>query len=135
VTDFTYKNHNRLSIIDPNNSANDIAGGSSNAGTVLSHFARAHQVLTQRMALLAHDPNKAGQSLLQCIMGGNYSSFENQRNYLELLTKPGYRPPPRVSSRPADHNSQNSRPSRNYRPGPQRPSSHGRNDGGPRRRR
>ncbi|GAB1316175.1 hypothetical protein MFIFM68171_06385 [Madurella fahalii] len=89
VTDFAYKDHNRLSIIDPNNPANDIAGGSSNTATVLSLFAQAHQDLTERMARLAQDPNRRGQSILEVIMGGNYSSFQKQRDYLELLSRQG----------------------------------------------
>lgn len=89
MTEFAYKDHNRLSIIDPNNPANDIAGGSSNTGTVLSLFAQAHQDLTERMARVAHDPNRRGQSILEVIMGGNYSSFQKQRDYLELLSRQG----------------------------------------------
>lgn len=93
MTEFTYKNHDRLSIIDPNNPANDIAGGSSNTRTILAHFAHAYQLLTNRMVQLAQDPNRAGQSILEVIMAGNYSSFENQRRYLEMLSREGYRPP------------------------------------------
>jgi non-canonical poly(A) RNA polymerase PAPD5/7 len=98
VATFAYKDHNRLSIIDPNNSSNDIAGGSSNAGTVLSHFAQAHQDITRHMAQLAQDPTKHDQSILGVIMGGNYSSFQEQRDYLELLSRPGHR---QLRSQPA----------------------------------
>ncbi len=105
VTGFAYKNHNRLSIIDPNNPANDIAGGSSNANTILTHFSNAHRELTERMAKLAHDPKRGGQSILEVIMAGNYSSFENQRNYLEHLSKEGHRP-----------SNQSSRSARSYQP-------------------
>lgn len=131
MRDFAYKNHDRLSIIDPNNSANDISGGSSNTGTILSHFARAHQDLTERMAQLAQDSRKVNQSILEVIMGANYSSFETQRNYLELLSKEGYRPPTRSSNDPSDRDRDrdrgNHRPSRG--PPPPTGPSHGRNGG------
>ncbi|KAK4100580.1 hypothetical protein N658DRAFT_427590 [Parathielavia hyrcaniae] len=135
VTKFAYKNHDRLSIIDPNNPANDIAGGSSNARTILSHFAHAHQQLTERMAQLAQDPARAGQSILEVMLGGNYSSFEKQRRYLEKLAKEGYRPMAQ-NSRPAEHEQKNrpagghsSRPARKQA-APQRGSQQGRNSGG-----
>ncbi|KAK4119519.1 hypothetical protein N657DRAFT_658928 [Parathielavia appendiculata] len=140
VTEFAYKNHDRLSIIDPNNPANDIAGGSSNARTIISHFAHAHQQLTQRMAQLAQDPNRAGQSILEVILGGNYSSFEKQRNYLEKLAKEGYRPTGQ-HNRPAEHEQKNrpagshNRPARSQAAHPQRPSQQGRNGGGGSRKR
>jgi non-canonical poly(A) RNA polymerase PAPD5/7 len=135
VTDFAYKNHNRLSIIDPNNPGNDIAGGSSNTSTIMSHFAHAHQELTKRMAQLAQDPDRAGRSILELIMGGNYSSFENQRNYLELLAKQGYRPTLGHDNRSSDRDrgrGQSTRPTRSQ-PAPQRPSQ-ARNGGNRKRR-
>lgn len=111
VTEFAYKNHSRLSIIDPNNPANDIAGGSSNTATILAHFAGAHQDLTRRMAELAQDPNRSGKSILEVILGGNYSSFENQRNYLEALAKGDYRPSDH-GSRPAKNEIPKNQPAR-----------------------
>ncbi|EAQ84734.1 hypothetical protein CHGG_08748 [Chaetomium globosum CBS 148.51] len=133
VTEFAYKNHNRLSIIDPNNPANDISGGSSNTNKILAHFANAHQELTKRMAQLSQDPNRAGQSILKVIIGGNYSSFENQRNYLELLAKQGYRPAMGQGNRSSDRNrDQGHWPARNQA-APQRPPQ-GRSDGNRRRR-
>ncbi|KAL2022048.1 hypothetical protein VTK56DRAFT_6288 [Thermocarpiscus australiensis] len=104
VTTFTYKANDRLSIIDPNNPENDIAGGSSNAGTVTSLFADAHRELTRRMAQLAQDPSRHGQSILGVILGGNYSSFQKQRDYLELLARQGSgqdkkQPAPRKASK------------------------------------
>ncbi|KAK4237321.1 hypothetical protein C8A03DRAFT_16116 [Achaetomium macrosporum] len=129
VSTFAYKNNSRFSIIDPNNPANDIAGGSSNTGTIVSHFSRAHKQLTQRMAQLAQDPNRGGQSILEVILGGNYSSFENQRNYLELLAKEGYRP--RGEGRQSS--SQFTAPRGNHFPTPQRPP-RGKNSGSRKRR-
>jgi non-canonical poly(A) RNA polymerase PAPD5/7 len=134
VTGFGYKNHNRLSIIDPNNPENDIAGGSSNAGTVLSHFANAHQQLTQRMVQLAQDPNRAGKSILEVIMGGNYSSFENQRNYLQALAEERYHPPARSSSgnRSKESSDRGHRPNKQFSSSSRPP--HTRNGGNSRRR-
>jgi len=133
VTDFAYKNHDRLSIIDPNNPANDIAGGSSNTRTILAHFAHAHQELTKRMAQLAQDPNRAGQSILQVIMAGNYSSFENQRKYLELLSKEGHRPVENQGSRQAERDRDHGNRAKRSQPAPQR-SFQSRNGGNRRRR-
>ncbi|KAL2144008.1 hypothetical protein VTI28DRAFT_9690 [Corynascus sepedonium] len=133
VTDFAYKNHDRLSIIDPNNPANDIAGGSSNTRTILAHFAHAHQELTKRMAELAQDPNRAGQSILQVIMAGNYSSFENQRKYLELLSKEGHRPVENQGSRQAERDRDHGNRAKRSQPAPQR-SFQSRNGGNRRRR-
>ncbi|KAK3303129.1 uncharacterized protein B0T15DRAFT_264647 [Chaetomium strumarium] len=117
VSGFPYKNHSRFSIIDPNNPANDIAGGSSNTGTIVSQFSRAHEQLTQRMTQLAQDPNRAGQSILEVILGGNYSSFENQRNYLELLAREGYRP----GGEGRQSSNQSTGPRGKHVPTPQRP--------------
>ncbi|KAL2162340.1 hypothetical protein VTH06DRAFT_7253 [Thermothelomyces fergusii] len=134
VTGFTYKNHDRLSIIDPNNPANDIAGGSSNTQTILAHFAHAYQLLTKRMVQLAQDPNRAGQSILEVIMAGNYSSFENQRRYLEMLSREGYRPPAdSQNSRQTDRGRDNGDRAKRDQSAFHRPP-HGRNSGNRRRR-
>ncbi|KAK4201522.1 putative Poly(A) RNA polymerase protein [Triangularia verruculosa] len=85
VGSFAYKNYDRLSIIDPNNEENDISGGSSNTGHIFSIFSRAHDDLRQRMRSMAEDPRRGTGSILGVIMGGNYSSFEEQRSYLEKL--------------------------------------------------
>jgi len=34
------------------------------------------------MAELQHSPNRREQSLLECILGGNYASFKLQREHL-----------------------------------------------------
>ncbi|KAM0322590.1 hypothetical protein ACHAQA_009438 [Verticillium albo-atrum] len=83
----TYKNRDRLSIIDPNNSSNDIAGGSSNVGVIFYDFHSAHRMIKERMAELSkgggHGTNTA--SILETILAGNYSSFRLQRAHLQLL--------------------------------------------------
>ena len=74
----------KLSIIDPNNNANDIAGGSSNTPKILKAFSRAFRNLQNRMGEL-HSMSidqRRGQSILGVILGGNYSSFDIQREHL-----------------------------------------------------
>jgi len=87
VHNLTYRNYNRLSIIDPNSADNDISGGSSNTPLILSAFSAAHRELADRMKQLAEDPQKNSGSILEVIIGGNYTSFEEQRNYLESLAE------------------------------------------------
>ncbi|KAM7184609.1 hypothetical protein V8F33_012899 [Rhypophila sp. PSN 637] len=84
---FPYKNYDRLSIIDPNNPANDIAGGSANFATIRQVFSQAHDDLAQRMYMLHDRPDAKDQSILGVILGGNYSSFESQRNHLRELSE------------------------------------------------
>ena len=74
----------KLSIVDPNNGANDIAGGSSNTPRILEAFSRAFRSLQNRMGEL-HSMSinqRRGQSILGVILGGNYSSFDIQREQL-----------------------------------------------------
>lgn len=80
VRTFVYKNTERLSIIDPNNSTNDISGGSSNTATILAQFHDAYKNLGDRMKQVGNDPNQ--RSILECILAGDYSSFRQQRAYL-----------------------------------------------------
>jgi non-canonical poly(A) RNA polymerase PAPD5/7 len=81
VPDFTYRSLDRLSIIDPNNSSNDIAGGSGNIGIIVSRFQEAHRLLMERMEDVAEGRSSA--SILGIILAGDYSSFRKQRNYLQ----------------------------------------------------
>ena len=71
---------NRLSIIDPNNPSNDIAGGSSNIGVIQEAFRSAYAALLKRFHELG-ESGKAG-SILGEILAGDYSSFRLQRAYL-----------------------------------------------------
>jgi len=82
---FAYKNLQRLSIIDPNNPENDIAGGSSNFYTVAEEFSRAHHQLCERMQSIALEDKT--KSILFPILAGNYSTFEAQRDRMEELSR------------------------------------------------
>jgi non-canonical poly(A) RNA polymerase PAPD5/7 len=74
----------KLSIVDPNNETNDIAGGSKNTPKILEAFSRAFRNLQNRMSELHWMPidQRRGQSILGVILGGNYSSFDIQREHL-----------------------------------------------------
>ncbi|KAJ0109802.1 topoisomerase TRF4 [Diaporthe amygdali] len=83
VTTFTYRNPGRLSIIDPNNPANDISGGSQNYPQIMACFAEAHKLLQERIERIAR--GEKSDSILEIILGGNYSMFREQRNYLRKV--------------------------------------------------
>lgn len=83
VTAFTYRNPDRLSIIDPNNPANDISGGSSNFPQIKACFAEAHKLLQERIERIAR--GEKHNSILEVILGGNYAMFREQRNYLRKV--------------------------------------------------
>ncbi|KAM7201581.1 hypothetical protein V8F20_004809 [Naviculisporaceae sp. PSN 640] len=85
VREFTYKKFDRLSIIDPNNPANDIAGGSANFHTIRRQFHQAYLDLGARMADLEANPNQEPSSILEWIVGGNYTSFIAQRNRMQRI--------------------------------------------------
>ena len=77
----------RLCVIDPNNPANDISGGTSLIGLITKIFSEAHRTLVQRMAELSEQTpeQRKGRSILGSIIGGDYSSFEKQRSRLKGL--------------------------------------------------
>lgn len=83
VTTFTYRNPDRLSIIDPNNPANDISGGSQNYPQIKACFAEAHKLLQERIERIAR--GEIHNSILEIILGGNYAMFREQRNYLRKV--------------------------------------------------
>ncbi|OBR10809.1 Topoisomerase family protein [Colletotrichum higginsianum IMI 349063] len=87
VREVVYKNTDRISVIDPNNPANDISGGSSNAGRILEEFSIAHSMLKQRINELTQQSSrvKRSASILETIYAGNYSSFRLQRAHLRKL--------------------------------------------------
>jgi len=82
-----YPNPDRLSIIDPNDPKNDIAGGSKNIAAIVRVFSEAHKALQKRMAELAGAPDSVRRraSILGVILEGNYSSFRTQRAHLQKL--------------------------------------------------
>jgi non-canonical poly(A) RNA polymerase PAPD5/7 len=90
-----YRNLDRLSIIDPNNPENDISGGSSNYSKVKSCFAEAYDTLQKTMQRLASETSNAPSNdvkdtLLYPLLGGNYSYFRCQRDWLQKLDREGY---------------------------------------------
>ncbi|KAI2472817.1 hypothetical protein F4781DRAFT_382020 [Annulohypoxylon bovei var. microspora] len=90
VTGVGYRNMDRLSIIDPNNSANDVSGGSHNTPAILNCFAEAYAIIKHRMSEVANDKaldDRFGSSILGPLFGGDYSSFETQRTRLYQISK------------------------------------------------
>lgn len=92
ISAFTYKNQDRLSIIDPNNPANDIAGGSHNTVAILARFHDAYNMLRDRMIIVAKNPSEGG--ILDVILKGDYSSFRQQRNFLQHVYEKALGPCP-----------------------------------------
>lgn len=80
MTSFTYKNTDRLSIIDPNNPSNDISGGSANMAVIKGQFSHAYKQMTEQLRVLG-ESGRPG-SILGEILAGDYSSFRQQRAYL-----------------------------------------------------
>ncbi|KFX94189.1 hypothetical protein V490_04486 [Pseudogymnoascus sp. VKM F-3557] len=80
-------NLDRFSIIDPNNSSNDISGGSHNTQAIRKAFSEAFDDLFHHMSDMSTKSiqERKGQSILGVILGGNYTSFEVQRNHLERI--------------------------------------------------
>ena len=78
------QNKERLTIIDPNNPNNDIAGGSHKIDTVFGRFRTAFSDLRRYMDQL-HKGHVSTSSILECILGGNYQPVETQRNRLRQL--------------------------------------------------
>ncbi|KXJ88379.1 hypothetical protein Micbo1qcDRAFT_17043 [Microdochium bolleyi] len=95
-----YRNLDRLSIIDPNNPDNDISGGSSNTRTIMKNFSDAAALLRRRMADLASNKKQRhgkSQLLLEPLLGGKYSQFQIQRDWIYKLAVDGF-PAPGSSS-------------------------------------
>lgn len=92
VQNFPYRNLDRLSIIDPNNSSNDISGGSSNWATISREFSRAFDLLRDRLDEVARmsASQRKTASILQPILGGNYTPFETQREFMRQLYEKTY---------------------------------------------
>ena len=73
------KKADRLAIIDPNKSDNDISGGSKNVMQIFDRFALAHLEILKAMK------SSNRPSLLDWSLGGNYESFALQREHLRSL--------------------------------------------------
>ena len=74
----------RLTIIDPNRPENDISGGTANINLILNCFDDARAKLLGRFERVEAGDDVDG-SILECVLGGNYSSFTDQRNRLYEL--------------------------------------------------
>lgn len=74
----------RLSIQDPNNSRNNISGGSFKAEQVLELFSWAHGLLVERMQTISMDSMR-DLSILESIMGGDYSKYQDQRARMQNI--------------------------------------------------
>ncbi|KAK0644372.1 hypothetical protein B0T16DRAFT_356226 [Cercophora newfieldiana] len=87
VTTVVYKQHDRLSIIDPNNPENDVSGGSKLFKRVAAIFQDAHSTLQRQLVHAMDDPPR-GRSLLSPLFAADYSSFRQQRAHLDRLANP-----------------------------------------------
>ncbi|KAL9585559.1 MAG: hypothetical protein Q9212_001453 [Teloschistes hypoglaucus] len=71
----------KLTIKDPNNSSNDISGGSRNISLIFRLFSQAHNEIMKNMR------SQDRMSLLDWMLGGSYESFVTQRQRLQELYK------------------------------------------------
>jgi non-canonical poly(A) RNA polymerase PAPD5/7 len=71
----------RWTIIDPNLKTNDISAGTNQARLIEGKFRDACSALKDRMQQLERLDIAArkGQSVLGCLIGGNYAAFSSQR--------------------------------------------------------
>lgn len=77
-------NANTLTIVDPNRPDNDISGGSREILRVFKCFSGAHAAIQKRLNEVRTGKSNT-QSILGCIIGGCYTSFEAQRTLLHDL--------------------------------------------------
>ena len=73
------KNYDRLAILDPNRSDNDISGGSNQVVTIFERMSRAHEEILNAMS------SRNRKSLLDWLLGGDYNNFLWQRRHLKEL--------------------------------------------------
>jgi non-canonical poly(A) RNA polymerase PAPD5/7 len=73
-----------LSIQDPNRLDNNISGGSHNAKVAFNAFKEAWLTLDDRMKA-AGAGQDIGPSILECVLGGNYSTYTKQREHMMKL--------------------------------------------------
>jgi len=94
-----------LSIIDPHRQDNNISAGTSEIQRILDCFAKAHETLQRRLQDKLTSPERC-DSLLEDILGGNFSAYELQRQSLyklhtETLRTSSAVPPPPPAAIPA----------------------------------
>lgn len=76
----------RLAIMDPNNPANDISGGTKEIPLILDAFADSHRKLKDKLTSTATSMStRKPHSLLAPIIGAYYESYEIQREHLLRL--------------------------------------------------
>lgn len=76
----------RLTILDPNRSDNNISGGSHEIGLVFTTFSKAHDVLQRQLeAFLQRTDHSKPFSFLEELIGGNFSAYDKQRDALKML--------------------------------------------------
>jgi non-canonical poly(A) RNA polymerase PAPD5/7 len=68
----------RLTIIDPNRADNDISGGSRLIAEVFDCFRGAHALMQRRLNQIRLGKANS-ESILECILGGNYSTYFDTR--------------------------------------------------------
>ncbi|OAL39403.1 hypothetical protein AYO20_01273 [Fonsecaea nubica] len=108
---FDERESRRLTIIDPHRADNNISGGTKEIDKIFKCFSEAYKALMNRLcAYERRDPRAPQGSFLECLIGGNFTSYESQRKkLLDLCSSPddtrsvvkngGYSS--RVSHRPA----------------------------------
>ncbi|KAJ5449877.1 uncharacterized protein N7458_006326 [Penicillium daleae] len=92
-----FENRDRLSIEDPNNSANDISGGTKEISLIFRAFRHAYWSLKDRVDWM--NDNNQDASILEAIIAANYDEYIEQRHQLRHVfdTAPQfarYRQPP-----------------------------------------
>lgn len=92
-----FENRDRLSIEDPNNSANDISGGTKEISLIFRAFRHAYWSLKDRVDWM--NDNNQDASILEAIIAANYDEYIEQRYQLRHVfdTAPQfakYRQPP-----------------------------------------
>lgn len=93
-------NFKGLTIVDPNRSDNDISGGSRKVGLIFEHFRGALHEIQNQLSRIANGQAR-DPSILGCILGGNYTSFEKQREILKDLDRGQNNPSsPRLARQP-----------------------------------
>ncbi|EXJ80980.1 hypothetical protein A1O3_07268 [Capronia epimyces CBS 606.96] len=86
----------RLTIVDPNRPDNNISGGTRLIDNIIDCFSAAHQTLVSRLSAY-EERSLQGQphSLLECLIGGNFTTYDTQRQTLFNLSTAGLNAPSR----------------------------------------
>jgi len=86
-----------LSIIDPHRQDNNISAGTHDIQRIVNCFSKAHETLQHRVHDGLSHPGRSG-SLLEDVLGGNFTAYELQRQalynlYTGMLEKDSAIPP------------------------------------------